>query len=88
MADNIPAEIVVAIAKVSAWESRPPKPGELPPLDVHAAALQIESYRAAQGAGQQVERAVDRFKRMVRQDTPPEMPAWDPALARSQSQPA
>jgi hypothetical protein len=77
---NLPPEIAVAFALVLAWEQSA-KPGQLPPMDVHAAALKIESYRAAHGDGPPRERAIDKFMRTIRSDTPPQMPAWDAALA-------
>jgi hypothetical protein len=86
MADNpLPPEIQIEFAKVHAWEATA-KPGELPPMDVHAAAIKIQNYRAAHGAGQPVERAIDKFKRTVRADDPPKMPPWNSALAGNQSQ--
>jgi uncharacterized ParB-like nuclease family protein len=85
---TLPPEIQIAVANVRAWEATA-KPGELPPMDVHAAAIKIQNYRAAHGDGQPRERAVDKFIRTIRSDSPPQMPAWDPALAgNSQSQPA
>jgi hypothetical protein len=83
---TLPPEIQVAFALVLAWEQTA-KAGELPPMDVHAAALKIASYRAAHGDGQPRESAVDRFMRTARGDSPKEMPPWDAALIGDQAQP-
>jgi len=50
-----------------------------PPPDVQQAAAKVQSWldRQQQAAQpQRIQSAVDRFKAMPRQDTPPEMPAW------------
>jgi hypothetical protein len=74
-------DIAADVATVRAWETTA-KPGELPPIDVHAAALRIQNHLAPRGAGPpRVESAIDKFKRTVREDTPPMHPNWDPALA-------
>jgi len=78
-------DIAADVAKVRAWEATA-KTGELPPIDVHAAALRIKNHLAAQGAGPPRERAVDKFMRTIRQDSPPVMPSWQ-APAGNQSQP-
>jgi hypothetical protein len=62
---------------VRAWEATA-KPGDLPSLDVHAHALKIQEYRRAQGVGNSPPRvdAFDKFQRLERLDSPPQMPAW------------
>jgi len=85
MSNGLPPEIQIEFAKVRAWEATA-KPGDLPSIEVHAAALRIQNYRAAHGDGQPRERAVDKFMRTIRQDSPPVMPSWQ-APAGNQSQP-
>jgi hypothetical protein len=62
---------------VRAWEATA-KPGDLPPLEVHAHALKIQSHLRAQGASQpqRVESAAERFKRLPRSDTPAPAEPW------------
>jgi MoxR-like ATPase len=90
MADTDPPPDIQESARIfRAWTDA--NPGEIPPADVHAHALKVQNYLRTQGAAnsqpQRVESAIERFKRLVREDAPPAMPAWDPALAgNSQSQ--
>jgi hypothetical protein len=79
-------DIQADVAKVRAWEANA-KPGELPSIEVHAAALRIQNHLAAQGAGQRVESAIDRFMRTVRQDSPAQMSAYDRALVGNSQPP-
>ena len=66
---------------VRAWEATA-KPGDLPPLHVHAHALKLHEHLRAHGAdnSQPQLSAVDRFKRMPRSDAPQQHPAWDGTL--------
>jgi hypothetical protein len=61
----------------------------MPPSHVAAAQQRCQAWLEAQksaSAVPRVESAIDKFERTVRPDDPPQMPAWDPALAGNQSQ--
>jgi hypothetical protein len=76
--DGIPPPDIQESARIfREWEATA-KPGDLPPLDVHAHALKVQEHLRAHGASQpqRVESAIDKFKRTVREDSPPSMPAW------------
>jgi hypothetical protein len=75
--DNPPPDIAESDRIVRAW-SATAKPGDLPPLEVHAHALKIHNHLRTHGASQppRVQSAIDRFKLMPRSDSPPVMPAW------------
>jgi hypothetical protein len=50
------------------------------PADVQEAARKVQSWldRQQQATQPRPERAIDKFRRTIRSDTPPVMPAWDP----------
>jgi hypothetical protein len=83
MADSLPPPDIQESARVvRAWETTA-KPGDLPPLDVHAHALKIQGHLRAQSNAQpqRVESAADKFKRLPRSDTPAPAEPWrDPRL--------
>jgi hypothetical protein len=54
-------------------------PDDKPPFEIQRAAAKVQAWLDSQkpaAASQPRERAVDRFARMPRIDTPPQMPPW------------
>lgn len=86
---TLPHAVAADRALVLAWVEFAP-PGAMPPPHVAAAQQRCQGWLDAQKSASAVPReepAIERFKRLVRQDSPAQMPAWDPALAgNSQSQ--
>jgi len=94
MTDNVPPDIQESARIFSAWTAA--NPGQIPPADIHAHALKVQSHLRAQGwngnvaptsAVTRVESAVDQFKHLIREDTPPQHPAWRDPRPSNNSQP-
>jgi len=87
MTDPLPLGIAVDRTTVQTWLDNA-KPGEMPPDNVRAAHARCQQWFDAQkpsSPAPRVESAIDKFKRTIRQDSPPVMPSWQ-APAGNQSQ--
>lgn len=77
---DLPPDIQESFRRVQAWEQTA-KPGDLPPIEIHAHALKVQEHLRSHSSSEQHPRvdAFQKFRQTVRSDDPPQMPPWSAA---------